>query len=116
VGVVLSSSVIQSTQPIEAESVQTTESTGVVEASVNMRAEEVSPESNSVTEMTQSTAVNNGATAESGANSGALLTATSTPMARSSRYVLISDIFRSRLILNLVIERNWTKLLIMVIK
>ena len=99
VGVVLSSPVIQSSQPIEAESVQTTESTGVVESSVSMPTEEVSSESNHVTEMTQSAAVNNGAALESGATSGAFL-ATSTPMGRSSRYVLISDISRSRLIRN----------------
>ena len=37
-------------------------------------------------------------------------------MGRSSRYVLISDISRSRLTSDLVIERNWTKSLIMVIK
>ena len=73
VGVVLSSPVIQSTQPIETEPVQTTKSTGVVESTINTRTEEVPSESNHVTEMTQSTVVNNGAAAESGGTNGAFL-------------------------------------------
>ena len=116
-GVVLSSPVIQSTQPIEAETVQTTESTaGAVESPLDACPEEMPSEHNHATEMTQSTAVNNGATAEGGATNGPLLAVASAPMARSSRYILISDISRSQLICNLVIEKNWMKLLNMVIR
>jgi len=88
VGVVLSSPVIQSTPPIEAESVQPTESTaGAVESPVRARTEEMPSESNDATEIMQPTAVDNGAAVESGAASGPFLVLTSTAMGRTSRYI-----------------------------